>query len=164
MKRDDIHRQYVTTALALCAPAVRMVQVTAGRDPENEDSWWCVTIPVLAIQTEFRQRYYIYSSGFPDLPNNPDERLDQGWRDDGVETVISALVLDVDYGLISTQDELMKDDCYNSASTLVELPWSYDETKDAAAVEKCVPELRRKANYKIEFEAKAKARRQSAPA
>ncbi len=173
MRTKDWQRDYVITSLALTTPAVRMAYVLVGRDSEDtsDSAWWTIIKPVLALQSEVREEYIItkrHENDFPELPHTAEERNDENWRCNGKELVTGAIVLDDDYGLISTSDSLMLDECANSTSELVPLPWPYDEVRDTAEIQRRVPYLRKRVDGKIEDDkkrrekAEAKLKEQSA--
>ncbi len=129
---------------------VRLV-VIKSEQPGKEVEWIEKVESVLALKSAIRERYSILreEGGIYAPPKTHNEFIDQGWRHEGQELEESALILDDEYGLISTADELLIDGCENDESKLIVLPWPADEVKDQEEIKKHVPDLRNKVEEKL---------------
>jgi hypothetical protein len=113
-------------AVSLCAPAVRLVVVSAWayRDAQGECAASAAVHPVVALQAVL-SRDYVHAYTDVDPPSGAgteNDLLKAGWRLAGEESNTTALVVDPDYGLIGYDDPLVSD-TEKGERQLVCAPW-----------------------------------------
>lgn len=131
----------IVKSVALCAPAARMFFVTAGVIEGNPKDTWSDYKPVLAIRSESVDRYS-KKCGIGEWPEHPYSHEDfeaEGWQFTEHECKERCIIHDSDYGMIETDDELLKTE--DTASKIVVLPWPFDEALDGAAIKNAVVDL-----------------------
>lgn len=109
-------------AVALCVPSQDMVFLTVGSDELG--GFWQRVDPVVAIRSQIVDRYSCTGEHWNGGPLLHEELLDCNWHFDGREVQDHPLILDGDYGLISTEDDLLKDS--TSVHVLIVIPKESD--------------------------------------
>ena len=160
MRKRFVHSD-LTTAVALCTPAVRMYVVYVFQIEGGEIC--SKVMPVLAIKSEvvthfFREARYELDV-YEHLPS-ADAYIDAGWNCEG-HAIEEHLVIhdDQEYGLINHDDSLMND-CAE-VRTVVSCPWPQDEARDQEVISKAIagltPAAKEAYEYKVKRDAKIAA-------
>jgi hypothetical protein len=158
-KRDHyFHTHTITTAVAIAPPPHRMYRVTGGLDDAGK-FWWTHT-EVLGIQTRINRPYTAkIKSGMEPYEHlvDHDALLAIGYSFHGEESSIGAIVIDYDYGMISSDDPLMYDK--NTVSDFCHCPWPYDMDSDAEAIRIVSVQIENRLREKLAFRESLKATR-----
>lgn len=147
----------MVSCVAVCAPAVRMVNVEVWF---YEGEHGVRFNPVIALRETSVRRFakICYQKGQPAEYPTPEMMLDNGWSYIGMEARSEALVVDCD-GLINASDDV--DNSSNTVSRLVVCPWPADE--DHERLKQLVEELAAEAKEKEEHnQAKSRKAQQDA--
>jgi len=116
-------------AVALCVPTQNLVLLTVW---SQEDGGFGHNVdPIVAIRTQIADSYSIAGEFWRGGPLTHEELLDSGWHYDGRNIEEHPLVLDAEYGLISTRDDLL--DTGNSCRRVILIPSDSDATVVIAA-------------------------------
>lgn len=134
----------------MCAPAIRMVVITAWANAEDDGH--IVTyhriFPVVALLTVEKRGYEKMTpmkNPVPHSASSEKELLIEGWMLNDRELFHTAIIVDDDYGLIPWDDDLFKD-VTNAASSLACCPWPPDE--DDAKLVKQIADARESAEQR----------------
>jgi hypothetical protein len=148
MKKLYAHVEIVT-AISAAQPAVRMFYVY--RYQCDDGTFDGRNLPVLMLQTVSLLRYSKQHSenNWPTAPATHQGMIDENWNFTGHEVATQAIILDPEYGLITSDDDLIE--CDNSNGGLVQCPWPLDEARDKKACEDVYPELEDAIKQKIEI-------------
>jgi hypothetical protein len=142
----------LTTAVALCAPAVRMVVVAVWAERFPDGTWGSddhEIYPVLAIQARQRHCYRRPYTGSPARNTAPehDALVTLGWTYDGDTSGLEydALIWTEDYGLT---DASLVCKAENMWHDIIPCPWSVEEDEEQLAP--IIEGLRNEARSRVE--------------
>lgn len=125
-----------------------MFYIVHGRAPEEAESeGWTNIYPVLAIQTIDFDGYMKHGTDTV-LPITHDEAENNGWTYTGREQRTGVVVVDDEYGVISTNDSLMYPN-ENEVTDIVVLSGSPDEAKDNEEISACIRKLVKRLAHKF---------------
>jgi len=113
-------------AVALCVPTQNLVLLTLWS--QDTGGFGHSVDPVVAIRTQIVDRYSRGGEYWSGGPCTHEELTDCNWHFDGREIQDHLLILDAEYGLISTEDDLL--DAGNSCRRVILIP----SDSDAAVV------------------------------
>lgn len=126
------HSASIVVSQSQSAPAIRMYYVSVWI-AQGED-FGRMSYPVLAIRTDFVQCFgkSTPKGQYTIPPYSANDMADNGWHFEGNEIKIHAVILDDDFGLIDSDDEMLGG--YGHKGALVQCPWPFDQEKDDQAI------------------------------